>query len=213
MIEDNLPSSKAKSNIVGIAGSPRRDGNTDLLLQETMRGAESKGAKAKFIILSELNIVPCHSCDQCLKDGRCVITDDMSWIYTELQEVELLVLASPIFFMGVTAQTKTMIDRCQCLWVLKYILHPCRLSDVGQPTTIKRKRLGAFLSTGGSDNPDVFDGALKTVKSWFVTLDISYFGSLLFPGISKKGSIIKHPTALQEAFALGQRLAEYSPEA
>ena len=191
-----------------MAGSPRREGNTDLLLQEAIRGATEKGAETKFLILSELNITPCRGGYSCLKDGNCVILDDMSWIYNELREADGVILASPIFFMGVTAQTKAMIDRCQSLWVLKYLLHHPVAFTPG------KKRLGIFLSTGASEDPHLFEGALKTVKSWFATLDISYSQSLLLSGISEKGEVLKHPTALQEAFMLGQKLAsEYSWEA
>src|SRR4030042_3822810 len=88
--------------VLCIAGSPRRGGNTDLLLQEVMAGAISQGAEVKTIILSELDIAPCRHCDGCLETGKCVIPDDMQWIYEELRGVGRLVLASPIFFMGLT---------------------------------------------------------------------------------------------------------------
>jgi len=186
--------------VLGIAGSPRRGGNTDLLLGEVMAGAASNQAEVKTIILSELNIAPCRHCDGCLKMGRCVVEDDMQWIHTELEEADRLVLASPIFFMGVTAQTKMMIDRCQALWVRKYVLKlPISNRD--------RKGKGYFLSVGGTGLPNLFQPAIATVKSWFKILDIEYAGELLYPRIEEKGAIAGHPTALKEAFLLGQRLA------
>ena len=59
--------------VLGIAGSPRRGGNTDLLLAEVLKGAASKGAEVKIIILSELTIVPCEHCDSCLETGKCLL--------------------------------------------------------------------------------------------------------------------------------------------
>lgn len=185
-----------------IAGSPRRGGNTDLILQQVMAGAISKGADVKTITPSELDIAPCQHCDGCLNTGRCIIQDDMQWIHTDLRKAERLVLASPIFFMGLTAQTKAMIDRCQALWALKYSL------KLPVPINPGRERRGLFISAGGTRKANLFQSAIATVKIWFKTLDITYAGELLFSSIDEKGAIVGHPTALQEAFLSGQRLVE-----
>ena len=187
--------------VLGIAGSPRRGGNTDLLLNEVMRGAASRGAEVKTIILSQLNIAPCQHCDACLETGRCKVEDDMQMVYDELMKADRIVLASPVHFMGVTAQTKAMIDRCQALWARKYIL---KLPPLGS----ERERKGLFISVGGTKLANLFQPALATVKSLFKVLDIAYAGELLFPGIDEKGVIAKHPDALRQAFLAGQRLVE-----
>lgn len=188
-------------NILGIAGSPRRDGNTDRLLKRVIAGASSQGANTKTIILSELNIAPCRHCDGCIKTGKCVIDDDMQWIHTDLREADHVVLASPIFFMGVTAQAKSMIDRCQALWVIKYVL------KIPVAINLDRKRSGIFVSVGGTKLRNLFQPAEATVKSWFTTLDINYAGELVFSGIDENGTIALHPTALTDAFEIGQKLA------
>jgi len=188
-------------NILAIAGSPRRDGNTDHLLQQVIAGASSQGANTKTVVLSELNIAPCRHCDGCIKTGKCVIDDDMQWLHTDLRETDHVVLASPIFFMGVTAQTKAMIDRCQALWVIKYVLKiPVAIND-------GRERNGIFVSVGGTKLRNLFQPAKATVNSWFTTLDINYAGELVFSGIDESGTISLHPTALTDAFKMGQKLA------
>jgi multimeric flavodoxin WrbA len=187
--------------VLGIAGSPRRDGNTDHLLKQVMDGASSQGAQTKTVFLTELNISPCRHCDGCIQTGKCVIDDDMQWIHTELREADRVVLASPVFFMGVTAQTKAMIDRCQALWVIKYVL---KLPVAFNP---EKERTGFFVSVGGTRLRHLFEPAMATVKSWFTTLDISYAGELVFSGIDERGAIDFHPTALKDAFATGQKLA------
>ena len=196
--ESSLPS---ELKVLGIAGSPRRDGNTDHLLQQVMAGALSQGANTKTVTLSKLSISPCRHCDGCIKTGKCVVDDDMQQLHTDLREADCVVLASPIFFMGVTAQTKTMIDRCQALWVIKYVLK--------LPVSINpdKKRMGFFVSVGGTSLHDLFQPATVTVKSWFTVLDISYAGELVFSGIDEKEAILQHPTALKDAFAIGQKLA------
>ena len=189
--------------VLGIAGSPRRGGNTDLLLNEVMRGAASRGAEVKTIILSQLDIAPCEHCDSCLEAGKCKVEDDMQMVYDELSKADRIVLASPLHFMGVTAQAKAIIDRCQSLWARKYVLKQPPLGD-------ERERKGLFISVGGRKVANLFEPALVTVKSLFRVLDITYAGELLFPGIDEKGAIAKHPDALRQAFLAGQELVEES---
>jgi multimeric flavodoxin WrbA len=193
---------ESKLKVLGIAGSPRRNGNTDLLLQEAVKGAVSKGAESRTIVLAEMNIAPCRHCDGCIETGRCVIDDDMQLVHQLLREADRLILASPIFFMGLTAQTKAMVDRCQALWALKYLLKlPVAVNSGGE-------RKGAFISVGGTGVSNLFQPAIATVKILFKTLEVSYSDDLLFPRIDEKGAIAQHPTALSQAFALGQKLAE-----
>ena len=185
--------------VLGIAGSPRRGGNTDLLLAEVMRGVASRGAEVKTIILNDLKIAPCQHCDACLEAGRCKVEDDMQMVYRELEAADRIVLASPIQFMGLTAQMKAMIDRCQALWARKYVL---KIPPLGN----RRDRKGFFISVGGRRIANLFEPALATVKILFRILDITYAGELLFPGIDEKGAIARHPDALRQAFLAGQKL-------
>ncbi len=185
--------------VFGIAGSPRRGGNTDLLLAEVMRGATSQGAEVKTIVLNDLNFIPCQHSDACLETGKCKYQDDMQMIYRELEQSDRIVLASPIHFMGLTAQMKAMIDRCQALWVRKYILKVPPLGDT-------RERKGLFISVSGREKTNAFEPALVVIKTLFIVLNITYAGKLLFPGVDGKGAIAKHPDALQQAFLAGQKL-------
>ncbi|MFC1937022.1 flavodoxin family protein [Chloroflexota bacterium] len=187
--------------VLGITGSPRRGGNTDLLLEAVMKGAASKGAEVKTIVLNNLKITPCQHCDACMEAGNCRIQDDMQMVYRELEAADRIVLASPIQFMGLTAQMKGMIDRCQALWSRKYVLKIPPLGD-------RRERKGLFISVGGRKVANLFDAALETVKSFFIITNVAYVGALLFRGIDEKGAIKKHPDVLQQAFLAGQKLVE-----
>ena len=185
--------------VLGIAGSPRRGGNTDRLLAEVLKGAQSRGAEVKIITLSDLVIAPCQHCDACFDTGECQFDDDMQLVYRELAGADRIVLASPVHFMGVTAQTKAMIDRCQALWARKYKLNLSPLGD-------RRPRKGLFISVGGRGAASLFEPALATVKAFFAALDISYTGKLVFSGIDDKGAITQHPDALRQAYLAGQKL-------
>ena len=185
--------------VVGISGSPRRGGNTETLLREVLRGAEEAGAETRLFILSKMNIAPCRHCDGCLAEGECVVQDDMWLIYPEIESLDALVLASPIHFYGVTAQTKAMIDRCQAFWARKYVL---------KKRIAARKRKGVFISVGGTRFPDLFDHVKAVVKNLFLVIDVEYWGELFFHGVDEKGEIREHPTALKEAYLLGKKLVE-----
>lgn len=182
--------------VLGILGSPRRAGNTEILLDQALAGARSQGAETEKLILNELDITPCQSCDKCMETGECATHDDMSVVYPKLGAADCLILASPIFFCSLTAQAKLMIDRCQSIWVAKYVL--------GHQIA-KRRRRGLFISTAARDSSE-FQAAIPVVKAFFSTLDISYDGALLFSGIDIKGEIANHPTACQDAFTAGSRL-------
>jgi multimeric flavodoxin WrbA len=198
MVADNAQ----KLSLLCIAGSPRRGGNTDRLLNEAVVGAASKGAMVKHITLNDLEIAPCQHCDGCIQTGGiCAIADDMQWLLADLREFDRFILASPVFFMGVTAQAKAMIDRCQALWVIKYIFK----LPVGLKKDVARK--GAFISVGGRSHDKMFEGSIATVKSWYHALDAEYAGEVLVKGIDHFNDIDKNHAALREAFALGQRIA------
>ena len=187
--------------VLGVCGSPRRGGNTELLLKELLRGSKDAGAQTEEILLRDLKVTPCLEIYACKKDGQCPIPDDMQSLYAKLTEVDALVLASPIFFYTVSAHTKAFIDRCQAMWARKYLLkQPIAPGKLG--------RRGVFLAVGGTKGTKLFDGALLTVKYFLDALDMTLYRSLLYPSIDAKGDIIKHPTAMAEAYALGRELAQ-----
>jgi len=187
-------------NVLGIFGSPRRGGNTEILLEEALKGTEKVGARVERLYLSDFTLTPCKECHGCDRTGNCVILDDMQKIYPKLLEADIVILASPIFFYGVTAWAKSLIDRSQAFWARKYLLKDPSLGKEG------RKRKGFFISVGATKGPKVFDGAVLTVKYFFDVFNAEYVGELVFRGVEAKGDILKYPEALQQAFEAGKRL-------
>jgi multimeric flavodoxin WrbA len=184
--------------ILGVMGSPRIGGNTDLLLDAALSGARSQGAEVEKIVVDQLNISPCREHYGCLEDGNCVIRDDMDIMYRKLLEADAVIVASPMFFYGITAQLKALIDRCQALWARKHVL---KQSWPGAG------RKGAFIAVGATKGETLFDGSKATVKYFFKTVGVEYAEELLIRGVDQKGDIEKHPSAPKDAFELGQRLA------
>jgi multimeric flavodoxin WrbA len=191
---------KEESNmrVLGIMGSPRRESNTEILLDKVLEGAKEAGAEVEKVLISKLRISPCLEIYACFKDGNCSIKDDMQTLYDKLLEADHIVFASPIFFYGITSQAKAVIDRCQALWARRHVL--------GMGKEDRRVRRGVFISVGATRGAKLFDGAVLTVKYFFDAIGVKYSGDLLVRGIDDKGQIIEHPTALQDAFRLGQEL-------
>jgi multimeric flavodoxin WrbA len=97
--------------VLGIVGSPRRGGNTEILVDEVLRGAAEAGAQTEKVILSELDIAPCTACDACLESGECIQQDDMAAVLEQMHESEVWVLGTPVYWWGPTAQFKAYLDR------------------------------------------------------------------------------------------------------
>ncbi len=183
--------------VLGIMGSPRIKGNTDLLLDEALKGAHSLGAETEKIIVDKLKITPCREYYGCLKDGKCVIRDDMDGLYQKILDADAVIVASPIFFYTVSAQLLLLISRCQALWARKYIL-----KNLDIP--VKR---GAFIAVGATKGVKLFDGPKLTIKYFFQAINAEYAEELLIRGVDKKGEIKEHPAALADAGAIGRKLA------
>ncbi len=188
-------------DVIGLLGSPRRGGNSETLLDVALEGATAAGARVEKLIPSEMNIIPCDGCRHCSDDpGRCHYRDDMDYLYRRFREADRFLIVSPLFFLGLPAPIKAMVDRCQALWVIKY-------EQKGQVGLSGQSRVGFFLAVGNYNRPYFFQPANATARSFYISLDVWHAGSSFYGHIDKKGEIVGHPTALDEAYAIGQRLA------
>ena len=179
-------------SVLGLACSPRRDGNSTRLLLEAMETAKLEGHTTELLYLSDLKISPCQGCNACSAKGICVIKDDILKLREKLVQADRLIIAAPIFMMGLNAQTKIIIDRMQPFWALKYLHHQTLTNPSGY------ERAGLYLATAGLKKPDVFDCAERTMKTFFHMLDIRYAQPCLYSGIDLAGEINEHPTACDE---------------
>jgi multimeric flavodoxin WrbA len=188
------------ADILAVYGSPRRKGNTSLLLQKAVQGARDAGGRVEEIILRDLKMSPCLEIYGCKKTGRCVIQDDFQKVYDRLLACDGIILAAPIFFYAVSAHTKILMDRCQSLWVKKYWVEK---TPFGKR---EAKRRGLFISVGATKGKKLFDGALLSVRYFFDTFDAKLRQSLLYRGLDFEGDVLKHPEYLEEAYEAGKTL-------
>jgi multimeric flavodoxin WrbA len=189
------------SEILAIYGSPRRKGNTALLLKRAVEGVRETGVEVEEVVLRDLKMSPCLEIYGCRKTGRCVIRDDFQHVHDQMQACRGLMLASPIFFYSLSAHTKILIDRCQSLWVKKYWIDKVRYGK-WEP-----KRKGLFISLGATKGKKLFDGALLTVKYFFDVLDMELWNTLLYRGLDFEGDVLTYPEYLEEAYKMGKEFA------
>jgi multimeric flavodoxin WrbA len=189
--------------VLGISASPRLEGNSDLLLRQALAGAESAAAEAEYVRLCDLSITPCTECNFCYESGKCRIDDDYQTLCSKMLEADRMIFATPIFFMTVSAQAKTLIDRCQCLWAHKFVLK--------QPLiTTGRDRRAMVIAVGGTKSKKMFDSIRLTMKYYLNVLDMRYAANLFVNQVDAIGEIKEHPSAMNEAFRLGKELVTAS---
>lgn len=185
--------------VLGLQGSPRRKGNTACLLDLFLEEARGLGARTEVVAPSREAIVACKGCGACEKKGVCVSDDVMAKsIFPLLRQADVVVAASPVYFYGVTAQLKSLIDRCQTLWSRKYRL---KLADPGAAT-----RVGVMLAVGATRGAKLFDGLHLTVDYFFDAIAARNAGSLTYRGIEHAGDMARHPQVRREAAALARQV-------
>ena len=109
-------------NIIAFNGSPRVGGNTDILLNESLKPLQEAGHVVTLYQLNSLDIKPCQDCGGCTESGVCIHKDAMTGIFEAIRQADRIILASPVFFYSLSAQAKAMVDRCQAFWCEKYLL-------------------------------------------------------------------------------------------
>ena len=190
--------------VLGIYGSPRKGGNSDILLTEALKGAEAAGASVSSIRACDFKIAGCLECGGCDKTGVCVQKDDMSEIYPQLQEADVIILASPMFFYGIPGQAKALIDRCQAMW--------CKRMLVKSPEERKTYSSGAgyLIGVGATKGSNLFEGAKLVAKYWYDALDMDFADGMYVWSVDEKGAVNKRSDALKEALALGKKIVSGS---
>lgn len=187
--------------VLGIYGSPRAAGNSDLLLDQALTGASAAGAEIVKLYARDLKIAGCRQCGGCDQTGKCVWDDEMQAVYPVLTAAQAVIISTPIFFYAMPAQVKAMLDRGQALWNLR------RLTKTPEQRKFYDRGRGYLIAVGATRGENLFEGVTLTAKYFFDALDLRYEGGIFFRGIEMKGEIEKHPEAMRQAFELGRRAA------
>ncbi len=190
------------THILAINGSPRKRGNTETVLDAFLHGAEGTGASTAKISLTDIDHTNCRGCNACHKKGVCILKDELTPVFEEVLSSDILVLASPIYSMTVTAEMKSFIDRGQFLWAQKFVTKTLSFSNEHL-----EHHVGVYLGTSGQDIPHIFDAAFPVVRAFFNDAGFSYTENVLFPGMDQHGGVKSWPESVVFAEAEGKRIA------
>ncbi|HNU36458.1 MAG TPA: flavodoxin family protein [Methanomassiliicoccales archaeon] len=180
--------------VVGLNGSPRHHGNSATLLEQALLAAEGSGAKVIRFDLAFMDISPCKACEDCFSDGVCVIRDDMDALYQALEEADAVIIASPIYFSGMSTYAKIAVDRCQALWARRKVLKMER-----------RPGTGAIILTAAQTNAK-FDNAVSELRAFLIGIGTVPGEVLRVAGADGPSYSSKHPELLARARELGTRV-------
>lgn len=180
--------------ILGIIGSPRKKGNTDILVSKILEGAKSQDAETASIYLGDLDIQECNGCHVCWKGKLCCKHDDMNAIYSKIIESDVIVFGTPVYWYGPTALMKSVIDR--------FVYFNCPENR----EKIKGKQ-AVIAVPFEEENPKTAALLVTFFEKCFEYLQIELVAKLIVGGVTRKGDILKKRQRIMEAYALGKKLA------
>jgi multimeric flavodoxin WrbA len=182
--------------ILGVMGSPRKKGNTHILISKIMEGAASEGVEAEILFLGDLDIRECDGCHRCWKGKECNKNDDMNDIYPKIMESAGIIFGTPVYWYGPTALMKGFIDR--------FVFFNCpenRVHIKGKPAVL--------AVPCEEEDPAAADLVKAMFEKSLRYLEMNLIGTIIVPGVTKRGEIIKKQGALEEAYNLGIKLARF----
>jgi multimeric flavodoxin WrbA len=186
-------------DIIAVAASARRGGNSDAVLDAACDVLREGGAAIEKIVPNRLDISPCLACNGCWETGHCVQDDQMQELYVRFSECDHVVVASPLYFTSLPGHFKVMIDRFQCFWVRTY-----RLGKPPEP-----RRSGMFLCVGAMDRERYYRASLTIVKTWMSALNMGCPVDRFYPGVDARNDLVEnHPEYLKDARRAARELLE-----
>jgi multimeric flavodoxin WrbA len=183
--------------VLGVIGSPRRNGNTHILVSRMLEGAADKGAAVEQLFLADLRILECDGCHACWKGKPCSQADDMAGAYARIAASDGLVLGTPVYWYGPTALMKGFIDR--------FVYFNC--PENREQIRGKRVALAVPFEEEGVEAAELVVAFFKKSLQY---LEMELVGQVLVPGVSRRGEIRGREDKLREGYELGQRLVRQS---
>jgi multimeric flavodoxin WrbA len=185
--------------VLGILGSPRVGGNSDILLDEALRGAKAAGAEVEKIVLSRKKISGCVDCGNCNETGVCTIRDDMRAIHKKIVDADAIIHSVPLYFWSMTAQMKAYLDRWCAFFDENWEWHEAYASKM------KGKKIG-LITVCGDPDPSTSDPILHCFKNTCEFTGMNLYG-ILKVSASKKGEVAGNEKAKRDAVNLGKKAA------
>lgn len=193
-----MKTGERQKQVVALLGSPRKKGNSTVLAKQIIHGVEAAGGKVETVYLNGLNIRPCQGCYACKKKNSpgCAVDDDMRSLYPKLVESDAWVIASPVYWFNMSAQTKIFMDRCFALWNENLEINP-----------IYKKRIAIAMSYGDSDpfNSGCVN-ALRCFQDAYRYAGAKIVG-MVYGSAEGPGEIASNTELMAQAEEIGRKLA------
>ena len=182
------------SRVLGIMGSPRKKGNSHVLLNKILEGAESKGAETEIVLLGDTTIGECDGCHACWRGKPCPRMDDMNDLYQKIAESDVLIFATPVYWYGPTALMKAFLDR--------FVYFNCPENR----DKIKGKKC-MLAVVFEEDSGEAAGPLVDMFEKSFAYLGVDHVETILVPGVTKRGEVAEKKDVMARAFELGKTLA------
>ncbi len=186
--------------VLTLLGSPRKGGNSDTLARLIGKSIEEGGGAVDYVYLNSLNLRPCQGCGGCEKTGICILKDDMGPIYDAVDQADRILLVSPVYFYGLSAQCKIFGDRMQAHWARKYLLKERFRQGEG--------RKGYLVSTAATKGQKIFDCSILTTKYIYDAVDVEYGGGFVVKGVDAKKAVLNLQNEMNRATQFGKDIIE-----
>ena len=195
MLQQNIATNNKTTNkILGVIGSPRKKGNTHILVSTILDGAKVEGADTEIIFLNDLDIRECDGCYSCWKGRHCSKKDDMNVIYPKIIQSDIIIFGTPVYWYGPTALMKCFIDR------FVYFNCPENRSKI-------RGKAAVLAIPFEEYNIKTADLLVRFFVKSLQYLEMKIIGKILCPGVSARGDILKREEVLRSGYQLGKRIS------
>jgi multimeric flavodoxin WrbA len=182
------------TRILAVVGSPRKNGNTHILVSRFLDGARAAGAQVDLAVLTDLHIKECDGCHTCWQGSPCCKNDDMLGLYPRIIAADIIVFGTPVYWFGPTALMKAFIDR------LVYFNSP-------ENRGLIRGKSAVLIVPFEDDDPETARLVVEFFEKSLEYLEIKLIAKLIVPGVGSRGDVLHKPQFLDEAFNLGQKLS------
>ncbi len=179
--------------ILGVVGSPRRNGNTHILVSKLLEGAQTKGAATETLSLDQLQIRECDGCHACWKGTKCAKNDDMIDVYPKITEADVIIFGTPVYWYGPTALMKAFIDR------FVYFNCPENRSKI-------RNKKAVVVVPFEEDKPGTASLLIAFFEKCFQYLEVNLIETIIVPGVTVRGEVVKKVRQIEECVELGKRI-------
>jgi multimeric flavodoxin WrbA len=181
--------------VLGVVGSPRKKGNTHVLVEKILEGAQSEGISTDIIFLNDLTIEECDGCHYCWKNEKCIKKDDMSNMYEKIIESDFIVFGTPVYWYGPTALMKGFIDR------FAYFNGARNKKKI-------RDKLAVIAVPFEEKNLETVAPVVSFFERSFHFLEMKLTGKIIAPGVTKRGEVKEKKEYMDQAYKLGKEISK-----